>query len=183
MTTLRTNFVQDEPGHPASHNDVNAAVNTHTVDTANPHSTTLAKISGAIDSVVTLAGTLVQWVRVNIPAAAGGEDTATWPDRLVFFYNGTRTGHFNEYGELRARPHNTTAVALRTQGALTGHAGDIFQVTSYDNLTVYFGASPTSVHATVPITGPNLPPSILVLNAAEAVPNGTPAGSIVCRRP
>lgn len=87
------------------------------------------------------SGTLFH--RVDIPDDA--TPTGGWPDRLAFFFNGTRTGYHNEYGELRARPAKTNTVALRCQGHGSGSSVDIFQVTDSSNATVYLGVSSTGV--------------------------------------
>jgi hypothetical protein len=177
----RTDYVQGESGHAAAHNSANAELNGHIANVTNPHGTTLAKISGAASSVVTLASTLIQWLRIDIPTDAS--DPATWPDRLAMYFNGSRTGYFNEYGELRSRPHNQAAIAMRTLGHASGSTGDIFQVTDTTGGSIRFRVSETAAAATVPLTAPNFPPSTIVLNAGDAVPGGTPTGSIVFRRP
>jgi hypothetical protein len=93
--------------------------------------------------IVTLPDSLTQFVRVNIPDDAS--DTNTWPDRLVFYFNGTRTGYHNEYGEIRARAAKPSTVALRTQGHASNVSTDVLQVTSDDNATIYFAAGPNGL--------------------------------------
>lgn len=88
-----------------------------------------------------------------------GSPTASWPDRLAFYFshqtNGpTRTGYFNEYGEVRARPAKTSTVALRCQEHASGSSGDIFQVTNPSNVP-YFSVSNTAVVSTLPVRAPN----------------------------
>jgi hypothetical protein len=90
------------------------------------------------------------FARVNITDDA--TDTSLWPDRLAFYFNGIRTGYHNEYGELRARPGKINTVALRAQRWNGASSVDIFQVTSSDNLTLFFTVGPTAISASVPIS-------------------------------
>ncbi|GAA3136731.1 hypothetical protein GCM10010466_29440 [Planomonospora alba] len=115
--------------------------------------------------------------------------TGSTPDAFAFYYNGARTGYFNEYGELRARPGSVNTVAFRTQAHANGSNVDIFQVTSSDNATVYLGVSQTdadfgvdvNVDGNVTVTGnvdaANLPPSISS-GASLPSPAGFAEGSI-----
>lgn len=74
------------------------------------------------------------------------------PDAMAFFYNGTRSGYFNERGELRARPSSVNTVAFRTQAHNSGSNVDIMQVTDASNANVYFGVGQTGAAFTVPVT-------------------------------
>lgn len=89
------------------------------------------------------------FARVNITDDA--TPTAGWPDRLAFYFSGVRTGYHNEYGELRARPAKINTVAFRAQRWNGASTVDIMQITSSDNLTLYFTVGPTSITASVPI--------------------------------
>jgi hypothetical protein len=121
------------------------------------------------------------FARVNITddaSAPGG-----WPDRFAFYFSGIRTGYHNEYGELRARPAKINTVALRAQRWNGASTVDIFQVTSYDNLTLYFGVGPTTITASVPIsstanisttgtvTGSNIGNKVTASSTAPASPS------------
>lgn len=91
--------------------------------------------------------------RVDIPD--DGSATGTWPDRLAFYFNHatngpTRTGYFNEYGELRARPGKTNTVSFRCQSHSAGTTGNILEVTNSTNATVYFAVGPNSPQLTLP---------------------------------
>lgn len=92
--------------------------------------------------------------------------TSGWPDRLAFYFNGTRTGYHNEYGELRARPGKSNTVAFRAQKWSGTSTVDILQVTSSDNLTIYLGVGPTAIAISVPIN-----------STANISTSGTVAGS------
>ena len=92
-----------------------------------------------------------------------GTATANWPDRFAFYFNGTRSGYHNEYGEIRARPAKTSTVALRAMGHISGPtSSDIFQVASGSLSPLYFTVSASASTLSVPltststITAPNL---------------------------
>jgi hypothetical protein len=119
-------------------------------------------------NIATLADSSIQFLRVNVPD--DGSSTATWPDRLAFFFDGTRTGYHNEYGELRARPGKSNTIALRAMGWSGGSSNDIFQVTAADSSTVHFAVSETDITANVPIVSPNLPAKITVSDTAPSSP-------------
>jgi hypothetical protein len=84
--------------------------------------------------------------------------TGSTPDALAFFYGGsngtggTRTGYFNERGELRARPSSVNNVPFRAQAHASGSNVDVLQVTSSDNNTVYLGVSQTAAAFGVPVS-------------------------------
>ena len=90
-----------------------------------------------------------RFVRVDI--SDDGTATAGWPDRLAFYFSGIRSGYFNEYGEIRARPAKSNTVALRAQKWASSSTVDIFQVTSSDNATIFFSVGPTAATLSVPI--------------------------------
>lgn len=119
-------------------------------------------------NIATMADSTIQFLRVNVPD--DGSPTGSWPDRLAFYFNGTRTGYHNEYGELRARPAKNSTVALRAMGSSGGSNGDIFQVTASDNTTIRFAVSETDITANVPIVSPNLPAKITVSDTAPSSP-------------
>lgn len=119
-------------------------------------------------NIATVADSSIQFLRVNVPD--DGSSTASWPDRLAFYFNNVRTGYHNEYGELRARPAKVNTVALRAMAFTGGSSGDIFQVTSADASTVRFGVSDTAITANVPIISPNLPRKITVSSTAPSSP-------------
>jgi len=125
-------------------------------------------VSLAGSNIATLANSALQYTRVNVPN--DGSDSATWPDRMAFYYAGIRTGYHNEYGELRARPGKQNTVALRAMGFSPSSSGDIFQVASGDVLTTYFGVSQTQVTANIPVIAPNLPRKITTSATAPSNP-------------
>lgn len=93
--------------------------------------------------------TLDMLARVNIVDDA--TSTSSWIDRLAFYFNGTRSGYFNEYGELRARPAKASTVAFRAMKWSGASTVDIFQVSNSDNSQTYLGVGPTRVNVTLPI--------------------------------
>lgn len=108
-----------------------------------------AGISAALrrGETTTLPDSLTTLARIDIPDDAS--PTASWPDRLAFYFDNsgtlTRTGYHNEYGELRARPAKTSTVAFRAQAHASGSSGDILQVTNSSNATVYLGVSSSRI--------------------------------------
>lgn len=90
-----------------------------------------------------------RFARVDISDDAS--PTAGWPDRMAFYFNGTRTGYHNEYGELRARPAKSSTVALRAMYFGSGSA-NIFEVAPSAAGTEYFAVSSTAAALTVPLS-------------------------------
>jgi hypothetical protein len=124
--------------------DANKPVSTATQTALNGYLPLKNGISAITDS------TNDTFARVNITDDAS--NSTNWPDRLAFYFSGIRTGYHNEYGELRARPAKINTIALRAQRWNGASTVDIFQVTSYDNLTLYFGVGPTTITASIPIS-------------------------------
>lgn len=94
--------------------------------------------------VITLVDSLLQFLRVNVPDDES--DSGTWPDRLAFYFDGTRSGYFNEYGEVRARAATSSTIAFRTQAHASAPTSRvILQVTNSSNATVYFSVSGTTI--------------------------------------
>jgi hypothetical protein len=91
-----------------------------------------------------------KFARVDISDDAS--PTASWPDRLAFYFNGVRSGYHNEYGELRARPAKSNTIAFRCQKWASASTVDIMQVTSSDNVSLYFTVGPTSSTLSVPLS-------------------------------
>ena len=83
--------------------------------------------------------------RINITNDA--TPTAGWPDRFGFWFDGVRSGYFNEYGEMRARPARQNTVALRAMrwGGAPVSSVDIFQVSNSDARTLYLGVGPNTI--------------------------------------
>jgi len=116
-------------------------------DSSHTHSGYLVEknnIAGLTDS------TADQFLRVNITDDAS--PTAGWPDRLEFRFSGTRTGYFNEYGELRARPAKVNTVALRAMQWSGASTTDIFQVANSTSSVLYFGVGPNTITVGRPIS-------------------------------
>lgn len=122
-----------------------------------------------LDDTVALPDTVTKLLRTNIVDTPGDSNPANWPDRFAFYYKGVRSGYFNEYGELRARPGTTSTVALRAMGHTTPNAVDILQVADGSGGTPFFRVSKDSASATVQLTAPNI--------SANKVSSGTSAPS------
>ena len=104
------------------------------------------------NNIVTLTdSTAENLLRVNIDN--DGSPTAGWPDRLAFYFAGTRSGYFNEYGEIRARParHNTVAMRAMGWGGAPVSTADIFQVANSNSSVLYFGVGPSTITVGRPI--------------------------------
>ena len=130
---------------------------------------------------VTLPNSSTQYRRIDIPD--DGSDTSTWPDRIAFFFNGTRTGAFNEYGEGRFRPAKQGNVSLRAMAHVNGSTGDIFQVGPYNQpSTPFFRVSQTIAEATVPLsTTQYIQVAGTRVYVGGAEPTDAPEGSIWIR--
>jgi hypothetical protein len=148
---------------PTTHKTTHAIGGT---DLLTPADINAVSMAGA--NIATLADSSLQFLRINIPD--DGSPTGGWPDRLPFYFAGTRTGYHNEYGELRARPAKQSTVALRAMAHGSGSSGDVFQVASSDSASVYLGVSQTQITATVPMITPNLPQKITVSDTAPSSP-------------
>lgn len=110
----------------------------------------------AIDALPTKNGTSALTDPVNdvfarVDITDNGGDTSSWKDRLAFYFNGTRTGYHNEYGELRARPAKINTVALRAMRWSGASTVDIFQVTDASLGAPYFAVGPASITASIPV--------------------------------
>lgn len=98
---------------------------------------------------VTLPDSITMFARINIPDDAS--DTSTWPDRFAFYFNGTRTGYQNEYGEHRARPAKNNTVASRVFSFITGSTLEFWQLAKGSDSTVLVGASETLLTSYIPL--------------------------------
>lgn len=138
--------------------------------------TRIDALEGAVDydKTIALPNSLTKFKQVNIPDDGG--DTSTWPDKFAMYFNGTRTGYFNEFGELRARGHNTGAVALRAMGHVSGTStGSIFEVgPSLQPSTAYFKVSQTLAEATVPLSTTQY----LLVNGTRIYVSATDPGAV-----
>jgi hypothetical protein len=138
------------------------------------------------DNIANLADSSKQFIRVNIPD--DGSPTGGWPDRYVNFFNGTRTGYFNEYGEVRARPGKTNTVPFRVMAHASGSSANLLEVTNSAQSTTYFSVSSTQANLTVPlvststVSATNIGAKVIVLNLGDSIPPGTPSGTVVLRR-
>lgn len=107
--------------------------------------------------------------------AHDGSDTAGWPDRFSFLFidptdGETRSGYFNEYGEVRSRAARRTTVALRCQAhASQSGSVNVFEVANSGNSVTYFAVSPAVAAATVPVTAPNIPVDLIRTTDANAI--------------
>lgn len=130
---------------------------------------------------VTLPNSATQFLRVDIPDDLS--PTAGWPDRMAWFFNGVRTGYFNEYGEVRARPGKAVTVAFRAFSfASAPSTGNFFELTRGNGAgDTLVGVSETAFTTTLPITSPSIGAKVIVLATGAPVPPGTPAGTVIVR--
>jgi hypothetical protein len=133
---------------------------------------TPAPVRTAGSNVCDLPDKLATFVRVNIPVDPVNTVSNLWPDRLAFYFEGIRTGYFNEYGEMRARSAKATTQALRVAGFQGGSTGNIFEVTAFAQATVRFAVSETAGVFTVPVSAPNIGPNRFTVSGS---PPSSPA--------
>lgn len=131
------------------------------------------------------------FLHIHIPD--DGSPTVNWPDRLSFFFEdgspgGRRSGYFNEYGELRARPAKTNTIGFRSMG----HNGapvsqEFFQVAvDADQNTRMLAVNKEYINVYAPMRhAPSDTPlsNVIVIDQGESVPVGTPEGTVVVVRP
>lgn len=98
------------------------------------------KLNKKNDIVELTDSTNDRFARVNITDDA--TPTAEWPDRFAFYFNGTRAGYFNEYGELRARPAKQNTIGFRAMSHISASDDlDFFQASRTNNLDAVLGVS------------------------------------------
>jgi hypothetical protein len=119
---------------------------------------------------VDLPDSSTQVARFDIPDDA--TPTAGWPDRFVFYFNGSRTGYHNEYGELRSRSAKDSTVAIRGMGHSAGQTGYVLQGAT-DTQANLLGVAYDRVDVDVPI---NLMGRRVYAGNGE--PTGAPVGSL-----
>lgn len=86
--------------------------------------------------------------RIDLPA---GDRTGTGaPDTFAIYWNGSRTGYFNEYGELRVIASADNRVAVRIKQNSGGHTANLIEATDIGNGILF------SVSATGVVTAPNV---------------------------
>jgi hypothetical protein len=137
--------------------------------------------AGELDNLLrkglnTLPDSLTQLLRVEIPD--DGSDSSTWPDRLVNFYDHpteglTRTGYFNEFGEIRSRAAKATTVAGRIMAHANNTTTPIFQVTDDLQSALYLSVSKLGGAFAVPISAPNVPIHRVRTTDAAPINNST----------
>ena len=129
--------------------DINASAAIAQSKIANLTTDLAAKLDDKNETVTLTDSTNDKFLRVNINDDAS--PTGSWPDRLAFYFDSTRTGYFNEYGELRARPGKDNTVALRALGWNGASTAYVFEVTNNNQSSTYFGVKSTVIDAAVPI--------------------------------
>lgn len=128
-----------------------------------------------------------------------GSDTAAWPERFRFLYNGKLTSRFNEYGELRGSSAKTNTVAARWFTKETDAEADhsttvpIIELVlsrqtrtnrwaAYSNGDTSQSGKMTAASAAIAVpSGPTLGVGFLILAVGAAVPAGTPANTPIIR--
>lgn len=125
---------------------------------------------------VDLPDSSTQVARFDIPNDS--TPSSSWPDRFVFFYDGTRTGYHNEYGELRSRSAKDSTVAIRGMGHSANHSSYVLQG-ARDDLTNLLGVAYDRVDVDVPVHLPyTVAPDGTRTYAQVADPGSVPVGSL-----
>lgn len=98
-----------------------------------------------------------------------------WPIRWGFSWGAIATGFADKYGQLRAYAAKSTTPAFRVANKNPSPTANLIEagVTDSDAL---FAVSPTGA-----VTAPNIGAKVVVLNATDPVPAGTPDGSLIVR--
>lgn len=131
------------------------ALNAKAADNAVVHLAGAETISGNKTftgaSQITISDTTTQALRIDLP---GGDRTTTnAPDTLAVYYNGGRTGYFNEYGEIRVIASATNRTPLRIKQANGGtQTANLIEATDISN-NALFSVSPTGNVAAPNLTG------------------------------
>jgi hypothetical protein len=102
-------------------------------------------------SQITISDTTTQALRIDLP---GGDRTSTnAPDTLAVYYNGGRTGYFNEYGEIRIIASAASRTPFRVKQANSGtQSANLIEATDISN-NALFSVGPTGVVAAPNLTG------------------------------
>jgi hypothetical protein len=96
---------------------------------------------------ITMSDAVTQAVRIDLPAG----DRSSAPDTLAVYYDGSRTGYFNEFGELRVIASASNRVPLRVKQANGGgQTADLIDVTDISNNSLF------TVGPTGNVSAPNL---------------------------
>jgi len=129
------------------------ALNAKAADNAVVHLTGTETVTGNKTftgaSKITISDTTTQALRIDVPS--GDRTSAGAPDTMAFYYGGSRTGYFNEYGEIRVIASANNRVPLRVKQANGGgQTADLIQATDISNNPLFSVASDGTV------TAPNL---------------------------
>jgi len=110
-------------------------------------------------------------------------DEGSWVDRLAFWFSEdgvsfAKTWFVDKLGQLRAKAARDNQSAFIASPFSNSSTVDILKVTNADGSVTYLGVNKNGVVFTVPVTAPNMVPSILLAHGAS-VPGGTAVGTIV----
>lgn len=135
----------------------------------------------------------------SVTIEGDGTSQSAWVNRLEWLFRpngGTAklVSWFNEYAEFRVTPAKSNTVAFRAFGktapADPAHTGPVLEVqddrttrTSLWSVDAEGDMATGAITAAGAVTAANLPPAILVLDAADPVPGGTPSGAVILRTP
>jgi hypothetical protein len=102
-------------------------------------------------SKITISDTTTQALRIDLPG--GDRTSAGAPDTLAVYYNGGRTGYFNEYGEIRIIASATSRTPFRVKQANGGtQSANLIEATDISN-NALFSVGPTGNVAAPNLTG------------------------------
>lgn len=110
-------------------------------------------------------------------------DELTWVDRLQFWFSEdgvsfAKTWFVDKFGQLRAKAARDNQSAFIAYPFSNSSTTDILKVTNSDGTVTFFGVNKAGAVFTVPVTAPNMVPSILLEHGAS-VPGGTAVGTLV----
>jgi hypothetical protein len=128
----------------------------------------------------------------TITVTDDGTDTNTWVNRVVYQFRtaidavARKTTFFNEFGELRVAPHNETATAVRIlvkefpDNPVEPRSATVPVVELMDDRTNRKSLRAWLGDGSETRNGIKMS-DVLVLAAADPVPAGTPAGTVIFR--
>jgi len=106
-------------------------------------------VSTAGGSQISINDATTQALRIDVPS--GDRTSNGAPDTLAVYYGGSRTGYFNEYGELRVIASAANRIPLRVKHASSGtQTGNLIEATNISNTPLF------SVAADGTVTAPNV---------------------------
>lgn len=142
------------------------------------------------DQTHTLPDSDTMFAAIRIPD--DGSPSGDWPDRFAFFFQHptqgwNRTGYFNEYGELRARPAKDNTVGFRSFARWDAPVDqEHFQITVDQLSDVMFAVDKEYINVYAEMRdGDTRQPlaKVIVIDQGETPAVGTKDGTVIVIRP